>query len=139
HEGIDVGPDGSVYVIDELNGGSIFRFVPTRRGDLSEGQLFALKVAGLSDAEQAWSSATYLDKAGDFEWVALDMELAQTDAKAAADQVHATEFGRPEDVEIIGNVLYVANTTEDRVIAIDLKRDVLSTFVHAGDNVALEN
>lgn len=33
HEGIEVGSDGSVYVIDELNGGSIFRFVPDQFGD----------------------------------------------------------------------------------------------------------
>ena len=31
HEGIDVGKDGSVYVIDELNGGSIYRFGPTKK------------------------------------------------------------------------------------------------------------
>ena len=47
HEGIDVGPDGSVYVIDELDGGSIFRFVPDRRGDLSSGQLYALRLTGI--------------------------------------------------------------------------------------------
>ena len=139
HEGIDVGPDGAVYVIDELNGGSVFRFVPARRGDLSEGQLYALKVTGLSDADQAWDASSYLDKAGAFAWVALDMDLAQSDAKAAADEVDATEFGRPEDLEIIRNVLYVANTSEDRVVAVDLKREVLSTFVHAGDNVPVED
>jgi uncharacterized protein len=139
HEGIGVGPDGSVYVIDELNGGSIFRFVPNRRGDLSEGQLYALRLTGLEDAEQKWSAATYTDKVGAFEWVALDMELVQADADAAADAVDATEFGRPEDVEVIANVLYVANTSEDRVVAIDLNRQVLRTFVHAGDNVPVEN
>jgi uncharacterized protein len=139
HEGIGVGPDGSVYVIDELNGGSIYRFVPNRRGDLSEGQLYALRLTDLEDAQQRWSAATYTDKVGAFEWVALDMDLVQTDADAAANAVNATEFGRPEDVEVIANVLYVANTSEDRVVAIDLKRQVLSTFVHAGDNVPVED
>jgi hypothetical protein len=50
------------YVIDELNGGSIYRFVPTRRGDLSDGQLYALKLTELSDAEQKWDEATYSEK-----------------------------------------------------------------------------
>ena len=45
HEGIEVGPDGSVYVIDEFRGqrrgvgGGIYRFVPDRRGDLTQGKL----------------------------------------------------------------------------------------------------
>ena len=102
HEGIGVAPDGSVYVIDELNGGSIYRFVPTRRGDLSDGQLYALRLTELSDEEQNWNPETYPEKVGDFEWVALDMALVVTDANAAADAVNATEFGRPEDVQIIG-------------------------------------
>lgn len=139
HEGIGVGSDGAVYVIDELNGGSIFKFVPKKRGDLSKGNLFALKLTGLTDAQQLWDQATYSDKVGKFAWVPLDMQLAQIDANAAADAVAATEFGRPEDVEVIGNVLYVANTSEDRVVAIDLKKKVLSSFVHAGDNVPVEN
>jgi secreted PhoX family phosphatase len=96
-------------------------------------------VTGLSDAEQKWSSGTYLQKAGAFEWVALDMDQVAIDADAAANAVGASEFGRPEDVEIIGQTVYVANTSEDRVVAIDLQKNVLNTFVHAGDNVPVEN
>ena len=139
HEGIGAMADGTVFVIDELNGGSIYKFVPTTRGDLSDGQLYALKVTGLGDAEQKWSSGTYLQKAGAFEWVALDMDQVVVDADAAANAVGASEFGRPEDVEIIGQTVYVANTSEDRVVAIDLQKNVLNTFVHAGDNVPVEN
>jgi hypothetical protein len=139
HEGIAVGPDSAVYVIDELNGGSIFRFVPARRGDLSEGQLYTLKLTGLPDSEQVWNPDTYQDKVGGFEWVALDMELVVVDADAAADQVHATEFGRPEDVELIDQVLYVANTSEDRVVAVDLNGERLASFVEKGVNVPVED
>lgn len=139
HEGIAVGPDGSVYVVDELNGGSIFRFVPERRGDLSRGQLYALRLTGLSDPEQAWNPGAFGDKVGAFEWVALDMALVVVDADAAANQVHATEFGRPEDLELIGNVLYAANTSEDRVVAIDLATNVLTSYVEAGVNVPVED
>ncbi len=139
HEGIDVGPDGSVYVIDEYNGGSIFKFVPDRRGDLSSGQLYALRITGLSDAEQVYSYATYGQKVGAYEWVAVDQALAEVDGDAAANAVHATEFGRPEDVEVIGQTLYVANTSEDRVIAIGLNKQVVSSFVEAGVNVPVED
>ena len=138
HEGIGA-TNRAVFVIDELNGGSIFKFEPTTRGDLSDGQLYALKLTDLPDDEQVWSSSTYEAKVGAFEWVALDMDQVVIDADAAADDVHATEFGRPEDVEVIGQKLYVANTSEDRVVEIDLAKEVLSSFVHAGDNVPDEN
>lgn len=139
HEGIEATAKGDVFVIDELNGGSIYKFVPTERGDLSDGQLYALRLTGLSDAEQKWSSATYRDKVGAFEWVALDMDQVVVDADAAADAVNATEFGRPEDVEVIGSKLYVANTSEDRVVQIDLAKQVLTGFAEAGVNAPVED
>jgi len=67
------------------------------------------------------------------------MSLVTTDANAASDAVNATEFGRPEDVQVINNVLYVALTTEDRVVALDLRRRELTSFVQAGGNVPVEN
>lgn len=138
HEGIGVDNQGNVYVIDELNGGAIYRFVPRTRGDLSRGQLYALRLNGLTNAQQAWNQTTYSEKVGAYTWVPLDMNLATKDAKAAADAVNATEFGRPEDVEVIGRTLYVANTSEDRVVAIDLKARVLDSFVETGQNVPVE-
>ncbi|MGN6574495.1 MAG: alkaline phosphatase PhoX, partial [Nocardioides sp.] len=114
-------------------------FVPDRRGDLSEGQLYALKLDGLSGAEQRWSSSTFEDKVGSFTWVPLDMDEAVVDGRAAADDVNATEFGRPEDVQVIGRTLYVANTSEDRVVALDLAKDTLSTFVLPGSNAPEED
>lgn len=139
HEGIDVDKDGNVYVIDELNGGSIYKFVPTEKGNLAAGQLYALKLTGLADADQLWNAGTFANKVGAFTWVALDQNQVETDADVASNAVVATEFGRPEDVEIIDHTVYVANTSEDRVIAIDLKENVLSTFVQAGVNVPVEN
>lgn len=135
HEGIEVGSDGAVYVIDELNGGSIFRFVPDTYGDLSSGQLHALKVDGIDDADQDFASGSDLaTRTGSFTWVPVDMDQAAIDAKPAADAVGATEYGRPEDLERIGRMLYVALTTEDAVVAIDLAADTIVPFVVAGSN-----
>lgn len=141
HEGIELGSDGSVYVIDEFNGGSIYRFVPNTYGDLSAGQLYALRLEGLTNAQQEWGAYDPVNNphTGDFEWVALDMSQAAVDARVAADDVNATEFGRPEDLERIGQTLYVANTSEDRVLAIDLSGLTVKSFVQAGLNVAVEN
>ena len=46
HEGIEVDDAGNVYVIDEYSSGAIYKFVPETYGDLSSGQLYALKVDG---------------------------------------------------------------------------------------------
>lgn len=100
HEGIEIDAEGNVYVIDEDRKGSIYKFVPTTYGDLSSGQLYALKVMDGG-------------KTGAAEWIALDMSQAQIKAHAAATAVGATEYCRPEDIERIDSILYVALTCED--------------------------
>jgi len=130
HEGIEFDREGNVYVIDEFSAGAIYKFVPKHYGDLSDGQLYALKLDDSSNA----------DRVGSAEWVALDMSLAQMDARAAAVNVGATSYGRPEDLERIGNTLYVAVTSEARVLSISLGgKPVVNNFVKAGLNVAVEN
>ena len=123
HEGIRIDRRGNVYGISETNPGFIFRFVPDARGDLSIGQLYALKVTNPTG-----------DRVGDAEWIPLDRAAVQVDANAAALAAGATGYNRPEDVEMAtstgderGNddVLYVAltgpsNPTDNRVIAIDI-------------------
>jgi uncharacterized protein len=126
HEGIEATADGRVFVIDELNGGAIYMFVPDRPRDLSAGQLYAIK-------------ATNPDGTGSFEWVALDRSAVQLDARAEADAKGASDYLRPEDVELIGRNLYVATTTDSRVLEIDLDEQVVSTYVQAGLNVPIEN
>jgi hypothetical protein len=42
--------------------------VVTRRGDLSDGQLYALRLTELSDEQQLWDPENYLENVGDFEW-----------------------------------------------------------------------
>jgi len=130
HEGIEFDSEGNVYVIDENGPGAIFKFVPKQYGDLSDGQLYALKIDDGSNA----------DRTGPAEWVALDMTLAQTDARIAAANVGASGYGRPEDLERIDDKLYVAITSEARVLSISLgDKPVVRNFVRAGLNVPVEN
>ena len=130
HEGMRIDPQGNVYGISEtapttvINGvprpgGYIFKFVPDRRGDLSSGQLYALRITRPTG-----------DRTGEAVWIPLDREAVQVDADAAATAAEATGYGRPEDVEIAtstgnnrggANVLYVAVTDEHRVLRIDLR------------------
>jgi hypothetical protein len=138
HEGIEIDAEGNVYVIDEDRKGSIYKFVPTTYGDLSSGQLYALKVMNGA-------------KTGAAEWVALDMAQAQIKAHAAATTVGATEYCRPEDLERIDSTLYVALTCEDvdnpantsgrgAVMAIELgDKPMVSYVVAAGKNAPIED
>jgi hypothetical protein len=119
HEGIELDGDGNVYVVDEYSAGGIYKFVPETYGDLSKGDLYVLRL----DAASA-------DKTGPAEWVKLDRDAVQVSARDAAAAVGATAYGRPEDLERIGNTLYVAITREHRVLAITLGgKPVVSTFV----------
>lgn len=141
HEGIRLDPQGNVYGISETApstvvtpppvpggpppvprpapGGYVFKFVPDRRGDLSSGQLYALKIVVPTG-----------DRTGSAVWTPLDRDAVEIDADAEATRAGATGYARPEDVEIAtstgnnaggSNVLYVAVTDEHRVLRIDLR------------------
>jgi secreted PhoX family phosphatase len=135
HEGIAVGPDGSVYVVDEFRGelegfgGGIYKFIPDSHGDLSSGELFALNVEN-----------------GQGEWVG---PIDPLNARQAGTDAGGTGWNRPEDLEIIGNNLYVAITEGPRaggaseiydgeVLAIDLVSLAVTSFVRPGVNVPVE-
>ena len=137
HEGIETDAQGHVYVIDEDREGSIYKFVPEKYGDLSRGQLYALKVKNGA-------------KNGPAEWVALDMDQVQIRAHVAAAAVGATPYCRPEDIERIGEVLYVALTCEDvddptnksgpgAILSVSLGSQPAARYVVApGKNVPME-
>jgi len=138
HEGIEFDEQGNIYVIDEDYEGSIYKFVPRKYGDLSQGQLFALKI--VEDKG---------DRTGKAKWLSLDMNLAIHNAHKAASKVKATTWCRPEDLERIQTTLYVALTChkknaqgqrkENRVLSISLgTQPVVKNFVKAGLNAQVE-
>lgn len=148
HEGIDLDADGNIYVVDEHRGrtsgcdgvtpcgGGIYKFVPNSYGDLSAGDLYVLGV----------DSGSRRDNTGQGAWLgpidALNARQSGTDFGGAS-------YQRPEDLEIIGDTLYVAITEgprdeygreyyEGRVIAVNLKTLKVTNFVKAGVNVPVE-
>ena len=139
HEGLRFDVHGNLYGISESTpglagqSGAIFKFVPDRKGDLTSGQLYALQMLDAS-------------KTGDAIWVPLDRDAVQVNSDAEALRVGATGWARPEDVEIgtsTGNhrggqeVMYVATTTDDLVLRIELAGDraYVTNFVQEGVNV----
>jgi hypothetical protein len=144
HEGLRFDARGNLYGISETNPGPIFKFVPDHRGDLSSGQLYALKVDDV------------VSLTGHAVWVPLDRDSVKVNSGAAALAAGASGWNRPEDVEMgtsTGNhrrhgnqVLYVAVTGQNLVLKIDLHGDeaFVSNFVHDvpgfnfPDNLALD-
>lgn len=139
HEGIDVGPDGSIYVVDEFRGqregfgGGIYKFVPDTYGNLSSGNLYVLKVTGNDDGT------------GQGEWAG---PIDASDARNSGTAFGGHGYNRPEDLEIIGNTLYVAvtegiyidgsQTFDGRVLAINLHSLEVSNFIKPGINAPVE-
>ncbi|NOK60706.1 MAG: DUF839 domain-containing protein [Chloroflexi bacterium AL-W] len=137
HEGIRFDRFGNIYGVSaEQNPGYIYKFTPDRRGNLSEGQLFALKI--VHDAGEQTGLAR---------WIPLDRDTVKINSDAAARAAGATGYGSPEDVETAvstgrdgsgGRILYVSLSDEDRVLAINLRngRDVaiVSNYVKEGVN-----
>jgi hypothetical protein len=145
HEGIDFDSEGNVYIVDEHRGrsvgcdgvvpcgGGVYKFVADTYGDLSAGSLYVLKVTGP-------------DGTGQGEWVG---PIDAANARIAGTEAGGQSYQRPEDLEIIDSVLYVAITEgprdetgkelyEGRVISVDLDSMSVRNFVKADVNVAVE-
>jgi secreted PhoX family phosphatase len=134
HEGVVAAPNGNVYVGDELNGGSVYRFVPDHYGDLSSGTLYALNVPGATSTCSS-SGPTALGQA---EWVALDIAQGQS-AREAADLAGVSDYCRPEDAELIGPNLYFAMTTTRNVLQIPVNTESPVVTEFAGINTNMNN
>jgi Ca2+-binding RTX toxin-like protein len=123
HEGMAFDADGNVYVIDELNGGGIYKFVPNSYGDLSSGVLYVLKDADAADGADL-GSATWIPLNNADGTLIPGVTDPQVNSRQSADDVGATNYLRPEDLQMSrlanGNeVLYVATTTDNRVLSIE--------------------
>ncbi len=144
HEGLAFDTNNNLYFIDEFNGGSIYKYVSANpnaiNGDdyFAAGQTFALLVNGGNNA----------DATGAFTWEAItdanggalpSSVLASDgliDGRLSADNVLATNYQRPEDLEIktLNNgdqILFVATTTTDEVYSFNLASNTANLFVNS--------
>ena len=144
HEGIAVDGNGDLYVADELNGGSIYKFVALEYGDLSKGTLYALDIEG-SVTVCSSDSGVGVTPLGHAQWVALSVgengvkTSPSVDARAASDEAGVSDFCRPEDAEIIGPNLYFATTTTRNILQIPLNTDFPYVTEYAGINTNMDN
>ena len=149
HEGLRFSNDGKIlYFVDEWNSGSLYKFVP-KNDDYTKGQSFVLVVDAYDgDPADMWDDASNANavRTGAATWVPLtDTDgNALTDSdpflngpsndprsnadtrggRPAADEVNATPYGRPEDMEVgrlkNGNeVIYFTATSELAVYSVE--------------------
>ncbi len=142
-EGIRFGTvnTNTVYYVDEDRSGSIYKLVATD-DTFDAGQTFVLQVEAFDgDASQRFDREPNIGttRTGEAVWVPITDEqgnaLTEQDpfvnaatfraGRIAADEVYATPFGRPEDVEVgtlaNGNeVLYFTATSEAAVYSVEM-------------------
>lgn len=128
HEGLAFDSQKSFYFIDENSSGSFYKFVSANpnasSGDdyFAAGTTYALKVGAGNNASAA----------GAFTWEALDP--FNTNGRSAADNVGATAYNRPEDMEVktLGNgdeaIMFTATGTHD-VWTVNLTQNTINQFV----------
>lgn len=138
HEGLAFDKNKSLYFIDELNGGSIYKYTPTTpnaadgNGYFAAGQSSVLRV-GDGSAFGGTGAATWVpmtDANGAALAGAATLTGGTVDGRATADiaAFKGTNYNRPEDLEIQNLLdgsqrLYVPTTDAQQVSSIHLKND----------------
>lgn len=149
HEGIQFDKAGNMYFIDELNGGSLYKYTPAaswgeimsgRSDYFAAGQTFVLRVG-----DGSTPNAT-----GDYRWVPITdasgaglpgtITITDGNGVSSVDARNTTElpvfkgtdYQRPEDIQLqtVRGVeyLYVATTTTNEVYRLNLEADIISVF-----------
>ena len=146
HEGLAFDKNNNMYFIDELNGGSIYKYSSATPNSgatyFSAGTNSVLRVGdgNTPNATGAYSWVDFTNAAG----VGLPGSVTITDPNGITSvdgrattnlaAFKGTDYQRPEDLEIqtLANgdqILYVATTTTNEVYSINLATNQIQTFV----------
>ncbi len=149
HEGIQWDEDGNMYFIDELNGGSIFKYTPKAKfrhvklgfaDYFAAGQTFVLRVGDGSTPNAtgaySWVPITDVNGAGLPGTLTITDPngISSVDARNTTDlpAFKGTDYQRPEDLQIRKvrgrEYLFVATTTTNEVYRLDLQKKAISVF-----------
>ncbi len=151
HEGIQFDEDGNMYFIDELNGGSLYRYDPAASwGEIKSGRVdyFA---AGQTSVLRVGDGTT-ANATGDYTWVPITDAsgaglpgtititdgngVTSVDARNTTDlpAFKGTDYQRPEDMQVQtvrgDEYLYVTTTTTNEVYRLSLEDDAISVFAN---------
>ena len=144
HEGLAFDKNNNFYFIDEVNGGSIYKFVSTQpnatNGDdyFAAGQTFVMQVNGGNNANATgaitWAPITDAN-GGALSGVSVLNADGSIDGRLSANNALGTDYQRLEDLEIktLANgdqIMYVATTTTDEVYSFNLGSNNASVFAN---------
>ncbi|MBT9494572.1 MAG: DUF839 domain-containing protein [Paucibacter sp.] len=144
HEGLAFDNAKSMYFIDELNGGSIYKYtsgnVNAANGDdyFAKGQTFVAKVNGGNNANAVgavtWEAITDVNGAA-LAGVSTVLGDGTIDGRASANTVKGTDYQRPEDLDVntLANgdqVMLVATTSTNEVYSFNLTTNQVSVFAN---------
>ena len=145
HEGLAFDNSKAMYFIDELNGGSIYKYVSanpnaTNGNDyFAAGQTFAAMVNGGSNANAVgaitWAPITNAT-GGALVGASTVLADGTIDGRASANTVGGTDYQRPEDLEIgkLANgqqAMYIATTSTNEVYLFNLDTNQANVFANA--------
>jgi len=145
HEGLAFDNSNAMYFIDELNGGSIYKYVSANPGAtngndyFAAGQTFAAIVNGGNNANAvgaiSWAAITDVNGAA-LAGVSTVLGDGTIDGRATANTVGGTDYQRPEDLEMgtLANgqqAMYIATTTTNEVYLFNLDTNQSSVFANA--------
>jgi secreted PhoX family phosphatase len=158
HEGVQFDMSLNMYFIDELNGGSLYKYTSAaswgdiksgRAGYFDAGQTFVLRVGNgtTPNATGAYTWVPITDTSGQALPGALTITdpngVTSVDGRNTTDLTafKGTDYQRPEDLQLqtVNGVerLYVATTTTNEVYALDLDAQEISVFANtASTNLA---
>ena len=146
HEGLAFDKNNNLYFIDELNGGSIYRYssaTPTNGSTYFNGGVNSVLRIGdgnTPNATGSFSWVAFTDATGTGLAGALTITdpngIVSVDGRATTNVAayKGTDYQRPEDLEIqtLANgdqILYVATTTTNEVYSMNLATGMMNTFV----------
>jgi hypothetical protein len=149
HEGIQWDKQRNMYFIDELNGGSLYRYTSAaswreirtgRAGYFDAGQTFVLRVGDgtTANATGAYTWVPITDEEGNPLPGALTITdpngVTSVDGRNTTDlpQFKGTDYQRPEDLQVQTHNgvqrLYMTTTTTHEVYVVDLASQQISVF-----------
>jgi uncharacterized protein len=151
HEGIQFDKAGNMYFIDELNGGSVYRYTPKanmhkvkngKANYFAAGKTYVLRVGdgNTANATGAYTWVPFTNDNGSGlpgAKVITDVNgVVSVDARETTNLAtfKGTDYQRPEDIQIQSvngkEFLYMSTTTTHEVYRLDLKNQKISVFAN---------
>ncbi len=116
HEAVALDPEtGYLYLTEDVNDGLLYRFIPKKKGDLTDGKLQALVVKGepSTDLRNYRSSSRLIRERVpmDVEWIDMqDVEAPSNDLRYRGAKAGAAVFPRGEGIQWTEGSFYICCT-----------------------------